>query len=144
MDGEDLEDQGELLRTSESLKKFVGRNPETEPLDRDNPETPWGYDCESRVTKILSAVTSARRKVTSTINDLESWLKIYQGDTIGNITTSLDSLTKELATFNDGNKKTRSSLTTLFELELDNLIQRMKHDNKEYISLVSKLLNMLH
>ena len=38
---DDLEDPGELLRTSESLKKFVGRNPETEPPDRDNPETPW-------------------------------------------------------------------------------------------------------
>ena len=138
------EDPGELLRTSETLKEFVGRNPETEPLDRDNPETPWGYDCRSRVTKILSAVTSARRKVTSTINDLESRLKIYQGDTIGNITTSLDSLTKELATFNDGIQKTRSSLTTLFELELDNLIHRMKHDNEGYISLVSKVLSMLH
>ena len=118
---EDLEDPGDLLRTSGTLKEFVGRNPETEPPDRNSPDTPWGYDCQSRVTKILSAVTSARRKVSSDINNLESRLKIYRGDTIGNITTSLDSLTKELATFNDGIQKTRSDLTTLFELELDNL-----------------------
>ena len=141
---DDLEDPGELLRSSESLKKFVGRNPETEPPDRDNPETPWGYDCESRVTKILSAVTSARRKVTNTINDLESRLKIYQGDSIGNITTSLDSLTKDLATFNDRIQETRSSLTTLFELELNNLVHRIKHDNEGYLSLVNEILSMLH
>ena len=84
---EDLVDPGELLRSSESLKKFVGRNPKTEPPDRDNPDTPWEYDCESRVTKILSAVTSARRKVTSMVNDLKSRLKLYQGNSIGNITT---------------------------------------------------------
>ena len=76
---------GKLLRSSESLKKFVGRNPKREPRDRDNPDTPWEYDCESRVTKILSAVTSARRKVTSTVKDLESRLKLYQGNSIGKI-----------------------------------------------------------
>ena len=141
---EDLDDPGELLRTSGTLKEFVGRNPETEPPDPSNPDTPWGYDCPSRVTRILSAVTSARRKVSSDINNLESRLAIYRGDTIGNITTSLDSLTKELAIFNDSIQKTRSGLTTLFEVELDNLLNRVKQDNEAYIALVSEALNMLH
>ena len=63
---EDLVDPGDLLRTSDTLKKFVGRSPKTEPLDRENPDTPWEYDCESRVTKILRAVTIARRNIQAT------------------------------------------------------------------------------
>ena len=144
MDREDLVDPGELLRSSESLKKFVGRNPKTEPPDRDNPDTPWEYDCESRVTKILSAVTSARRKVTNTVNDLKSRLKLYQGDSIGNITTQMDSLTKDLGTFNDCIQEIRSSLTTIFEMELDNLVHRIKPDPEGYISMVHEIMSMLH
>ena len=123
---EDLDDPGELLRSSGTLKEFVGRNPETGPPDPSSPDTPWGYDCQSRLTRILGAVTSARRKVSGDINNLESRLTIYRGNTIGNISTSLDSLTKELALFNDAIQKTRSGLTTLFEVELDNLLNRVK------------------
>ena len=141
---EDLDDPGELLRSSGTLKEFVGRNPETGPPDPSSPDTPWGYDCQSRLTRILGAVTSARRKVSGDINNLESRLTIYRGNTIGNISTSLDSLTKELALFNDAIQKTRSGLTTLFEVELDNLLNRVKQDNEAYISLLSEVLNMLH
>ena len=37
---DDLDDPGELLRTSSTLKEFVGRNPETGPPDPSNPDTP--------------------------------------------------------------------------------------------------------
>ena len=33
-------DPGDLLRTSATLKEFVGRNPKTEPPDRNSPDTP--------------------------------------------------------------------------------------------------------
>ena len=89
-------------------------------------------------------MTSARRKVSGDINNLKSRLTIYRGNTIGNISTSLDSLKKELALFNDAIQKTRSGLTTLFEIELDNLLNRVKQDNETYISLLSEVLNMLH
>ena len=137
-------DPGELLRSSESLKKFVGRNPKMEPPDRENPDTPWEYDCESRVTKILRSVTIARRNVTNTVNDLKSRLKLYQGDSIGNITTQMDSLTKDLGTFNDCIQEIRSSLTTIFEMELDNLVHRIKPDPEGYISMVHEIMSMLH
>ena len=37
---EDLVDPGDLLKSSDSLKKFVGRNPNTKPPDRKNPDIP--------------------------------------------------------------------------------------------------------
>ena len=68
------------------------------------------------MTKILRAVTITRRNITNTVNNIESRLKLYQGDSIGNITTQLDSLTKDLVTFNDKTQEIRLSLTTIFEL----------------------------
>ena len=47
------------------------------------------------MTKILRAVTIARRNITNTVNDIKSRLKLYQGDSIGNITTQVNSLTKD-------------------------------------------------
>ena len=141
---EDLEDPGDLLRTSGSLKEFVEKNPDPGPPDPSSPDTPWAYDCGSRLAKILGAVTASRRKVSGDINSLESRLTLFRGNTIGNISTSLDSLTRDLALFNDSIQKTRSGLASLFEIELDNLINRVKQDNEPYISLLGEVLNMLH
>ena len=65
------------------MKIFVGRNPKTEPPDREMPDLLWEYLCESRVTEMLRAVTLARRSLTNTVNDIESRLKLYQGENIG-------------------------------------------------------------
>ena len=65
------------------------------------PDLPWEYSCESRVTEMLRAVTLARRNLTNAVNDIESRLKMYQNENIGNIQTQMDSLTKEEVTFND-------------------------------------------
>ena len=105
---EDLVDPGDLLKSSDTLKKFVGGNPKTEPLDRENPDIPWEYSCKSRVTEMLRVVTLARRNLTNTVNDIESRLKLYQSENIGNITTQMDSLTKDLVKFNDCIQKIRS------------------------------------
>ena len=137
-------DPGDLLRSSDTLKKFVGRSPKTEPLDRENPDIPWEYNCKSRVTEILRAVTIARRNLTNTVNDIKSRLKLYQGETIGNITMQFDSLTKDLVKFNDHIQEIRSVLTSYFETELGNLVHRIKPDPEEYLSMVIEIMSMLH
>ena len=112
---EDLVDPGDLLRTSDMLKKFVGRSPKTKPLDRENPDFPLEYNCKSRVTEILRAVTIARRNLTNTVNNIKSRLKLYQGENIGNITRQMDSLTKDLVKFNDSIQEIQSVLTSNLE-----------------------------
>ena len=114
------------------------------PPDRENPDIPWEYNCESRVTEILRAVTIARRNITNTVNDIKSRLKLYQGDNIGNITTQMDSLTKDLVIFNDRIQEIWSVLTSNFETKLDNLIHRIKPDPEENLTMVIKIMNMLH
>ena len=140
---EDLVDPGDLLRSSDMLKNFVGRNPKMEPPDRENPDIPWEYSCESRVTEMLRAVTLARRNLTNTVNDIESRLKLYQGENIGNITTQMDSLTKDLVKFNDHIQEIRTVLTTSFKTELGNLVHRIKPDPEEHLSMVIEVMSML-
>ena len=141
---EDLVDPGDLLKTSDTLKNFVGRNPRTDPPDRENPDIPWEYSCKSRVADVLRAVTLARRSLTNTVNDIESRLKLYQGENIGNITTQMDSLTKDLVKFNDRVQEIRSVLISSFETELGNLVHRIKPDPEEQLSMVIELMSMLH
>ena len=96
------------------------------------------------MTKILRAVTIARRNITNTVNDIKSRLKLYQGDNIGNITTQMDSLTKDLVIFNDHIQEIWSVLTSNFETELDNLIHRIKPDPEEHLTMVIEIMSMLH
>ena len=88
-------DRQDHLKNSDSLKKMVGKNPMPEPPERDRPNLPWEYSTESRVTEILRAVTLDRRHITNAVNDMESHLKMYSNENIGNIETQMDSLTRE-------------------------------------------------
>merc|ERR1711954_503943 len=69
---EDFVDPEDFIKTIDSLKKFVGRNPKNEPPDREMPGLPWEYLCESRLTEMLRAVALARRNLTNAVKDIES------------------------------------------------------------------------
>ena len=73
---EDFVDPGDLMKSSDSLKKFVGRNPKTKPPDREMPDLLWEYSCKSRVTEMLKAVTLAGRNLINAVNNIESRLKM--------------------------------------------------------------------
>ena len=93
---------------------------------------------------MLRAVTLARRNLTNTVNNIESRLKMYQNENIGNIQTQMDSLTKDEGKFNDRIQEICSVLTTSFETEFANLVHRIRPYLEEHLSMVIEVLSMLH